>query len=108
MEAWTGRSASRECAARHRANLRLWSDGPYREKAGFGTPATAFAGLTYLMGHEDRPPINVPIALADLVAGLYGALGAVMGLYWRSCTARSPALRFVSLVMFALECRRPS
>lgn len=57
--------------------------GPYREKAGFGTPATAFAGLTFLLGYADRPPMNVPIALADLLAGLYGALAAVMALYWR-------------------------
>jgi formyl-CoA transferase len=58
-------------------------DGPYRDKAGFGTPAAAIGGLTYITGFPDRPPINVPIALADYLAGLFGALGATMGLLER-------------------------
>jgi formyl-CoA transferase len=58
-------------------------DGPYRDKAGFGTPAAAIGGLTYITGYPDRPPINVPIALADYLAGLFGALGAVMALLER-------------------------
>ncbi len=32
--------------------------GPYREKAGFGTPGTAFSGHTYLQGYSDRPPVS--------------------------------------------------
>jgi len=43
-------------------------DGPYRDKAGFGTPAAAMGGLTYITGYPDRPPISVPIALADYLA----------------------------------------
>jgi formyl-CoA transferase len=58
-------------------------DGPYRDKAGFGTPAAAIGGLTYITGYPDRPPINVPIALADYLAGLFGALGATMALLER-------------------------
>ena len=54
-------------------------DGPYRDKAGFGTPAAAMGGLTYITGFPDRPPITVPIALADYLAGLFGAIGTVMG-----------------------------
>lgn len=34
--------------------------GPYREKAGFGTPATAFSGYTYLQGFTDRHPVSPP------------------------------------------------
>ncbi|MBI2525542.1 MAG: CoA transferase [Candidatus Rokubacteria bacterium] len=71
--------------------------GPYREKAGFGTPATAFAGLTYLLGYPDRPPLNVPIALADLLAGLYGALATVMALYWRDACDGGGQMADVSL-----------
>ena len=55
-------------------------DGPYRDKAGFGTPAAAMGGLTYITGFPDRPPITVPIALADYLAGLFAALGAVAAL----------------------------
>src|SRR4029077_7885716 len=58
-------------------------DGPYRDKAGFGTPAAALGGLTYITGYPDRAPVSVPIALADYLAGLFGALGAVMALLER-------------------------
>ncbi len=58
-------------------------DGPYRDKAGFGTPAAALGGLTYITGYPDRAPVSVPIALADYLAGLFGALGAVSALLER-------------------------
>ena len=57
--------------------------GPYAEKAGFGTPATAFSGLTYLTGYADRAPVNQPFPLADYVTGIFAALAAVMALYHR-------------------------
>jgi len=59
-------------------------DGPYRDKAGFGTPAAAMGGLTYITGFPDRPPITVPIALADYLAGLFAAIGALGALVERS------------------------
>src|SRR4029079_3559023 len=31
-------------------------DGPYRDKAGFGTPAAAIGGLTYITGLPHPPP----------------------------------------------------
>jgi formyl-CoA transferase len=40
-------------------------------------------GLTYITGYPDRPPITVPIALADYLAGLFAALGAVAALLER-------------------------
>lgn len=58
-------------------------DGPYRDKAGFGTPAAAMGGLTYITGFPDRPPISVPIALADYLAGLFAALGGLAALLER-------------------------
>ena len=57
--------------------------GPYREKAGFGTPATAFSGYTYVSGFPDRPPINQPTPLADYVTGVFAALSALLALYHR-------------------------
>lgn len=51
--------------------------GPYREKAGFGTPATAFSGMTALQGYPDRPPISPPMALADMLAGMFADIGAL-------------------------------
>jgi len=55
--------------------------GPYAHKAGFGTPAAAFSGITYLQGYPDRPPVSPPLALIDYITGTYGALAAVMALY---------------------------
>ena len=72
-------------------------DGPYRDKAGFGTPAAAIGGLTYITGYPDRPPITVPIALADYLAGLFGALSATMGLLERERNQRGGQWVDVSL-----------
>ncbi|MDR1933595.1 MAG: CoA transferase [Spirochaetales bacterium] len=52
-------------------------DGPYREKAGFGTPATAYSGYTALQGYADRAPVSPPVALADLMAGMFAVIGGI-------------------------------
>jgi len=57
--------------------------GPYKDKVGFGTPATAFSGMTYISGYKDRPPVSPPFSLADYIAGLYAALSAMISLYYR-------------------------
>lgn len=57
--------------------------GPYKDKAGFGTPATAFSGMTYITGHPDRSPVSPSFSLADYIAGLYAAMSAMMALYHR-------------------------
>lgn len=72
-------------------------DGPYRDKAGFGTPAAAMGGLTYITGYPDRPPITVPIALADYLAGLFGAVGALAALLERERNHRGGQWVDVSL-----------
>jgi len=59
--------------------------GPYSHKAGFGTPATAFSGFTYLHGYNDRPPISPSFSLTDYVTGIYVAFAATMALYHRDC-----------------------
>ena len=57
--------------------------GPYAEIAGFGTPATAFSGMTYITGYKDRPPVSPSFSLVDYVSGLYAAMGTMMALYHR-------------------------
>ncbi|WP_338451360.1 CoA transferase [Niallia oryzisoli] len=59
--------------------------GPYSHKAGFGTPATAFSGFTFLHGYPDRPPISPSFSLTDYVTGIYVAFAAVTALYHRDC-----------------------
>lgn len=57
--------------------------GPFREKAGFGTPATAFSGFTYLQGFPDRPPVSPSFSLTDYITGIYVAFAAVTSIYYR-------------------------
>lgn len=57
--------------------------GPNSHKAGFGTPATAYSGFTYLHGFEDRPPISPSFSLTDYVTGIYVAFATVAALYYR-------------------------
>ncbi len=57
--------------------------GPYREKAGFGTPGTAFSGHTGIQGYPDRPPVSPSYSLLDYITGVYVAFGALAALYHR-------------------------
>lgn len=57
--------------------------GPYKDKAGFGTPATAYSGITYITGHPDKPPVSPSFSLTDYVAGLYACMSAMIALYHR-------------------------
>lgn len=60
--------------------------GPYKEKAGFGTPGTAFSGYTYLQGYPDRPPVSPSFSLLDYITGVYVAFASVSALYYRDTT----------------------
>ncbi len=55
-------------------------DGPYRERPGFGTLVEAMSGFAAKTGFADREPVLPPLALADMVAGLYGAYGVMVAL----------------------------
>ncbi len=57
--------------------------GPNAQLAGFGTPCTAFSGLTGITGFPDRAPVSPPISMADYVAGMYAAFAALLCLYYR-------------------------
>jgi len=47
--------------------------GPYAPRPGFGTLVEAMSGYAYRTGFADREPVLPPLALADMIAGLYGA-----------------------------------
>ena len=57
--------------------------GPFASKAGFGTPATAFSGFTYLHGYKDRPPISPSFSLVDYITGVYVAFATSAALFYR-------------------------
>jgi len=72
----------------HRRNPRLiivrvsgWGqDGPYRDRPGFGTLVESMSGYAARTGFADREPVLPPTALADMVAGLYGAFAVMVAL----------------------------
>jgi crotonobetainyl-CoA:carnitine CoA-transferase CaiB-like acyl-CoA transferase len=57
--------------------------GPYAKLPGFGTIVEAMSGFADRTGFPDREPVLPPLALADMIAGLYGASATVMALLAR-------------------------
>jgi len=72
--------------------------GPYTHRPGFGTLAEAMSGFTALNGYEDRPPVLPPISLADMVAGLYAAVAALVAL--RHCEVNGGAGQVIDTSLF--------
>ena len=63
--------------------------GPYRDRPGFGRIGNAFGGLSFLAGYPDRAPVTPGSAtIPDYLAGLYGALGALLALQARQKTGQ--------------------
>lgn len=57
--------------------------GPYARQPGFGTLVEAMSGFADRTGFPDREPVLPPLALADMIAGLSGAMAAVTALLAR-------------------------
>ena len=55
-------------------------DGPYRDRPGFGTLVEAMSGFASKNGFDDRPPVLPPLAMADMISGLYGAYAIMVAL----------------------------
>src|SRR6202012_1638670 len=63
--------------------------GPYKDRPGFGRIGNAFGGLSFLAGYPDRAPVTPGSAtIPDYMAGLYGALGTLLGLQAREKPGR--------------------
>ncbi|WP_240230499.1 CaiB/BaiF CoA transferase family protein [Devosia lacusdianchii] len=57
--------------------------GPYAQFPGFGTIIEGMSGFADRTGFPDREPVLPPLALADMIAGIYGASATTMALYAR-------------------------
>jgi crotonobetainyl-CoA:carnitine CoA-transferase CaiB-like acyl-CoA transferase len=55
-------------------------DGPYRDRPGFGTLVEGISTFAAKNGYADRPPTLPPLALADMIAGLYGFAATLVAL----------------------------
>jgi crotonobetainyl-CoA:carnitine CoA-transferase CaiB-like acyl-CoA transferase len=54
--------------------------GPYAPMPGFGTLVEAMSGFASRNGFPDREPVLPPLAIADMIAGLYGAFAVTTAL----------------------------
>jgi len=52
--------------------------GPWSHKPGFGSLVEAMSGFASMNGFGDRPPVLPPLALADMIAGIYGAFATMV------------------------------
>lgn len=54
--------------------------GPYAARPGYDMVAQGIGGLISMTGEPDRPPVKVPIAVNDVMTGLYAAVGILAAL----------------------------
>ena len=64
------------------------SSGPYRDRPSFDFIAQAMSGLMSVTGEPDGAPMRAGPPIADLIAGLQGALGVCAALLRRGRTGR--------------------
>ena len=63
-------------------------DGPYRDRPGVDQIAQGLSGLMSITGEPGRGPMRAGIALADLSAGLFAAMGILVALHERERSGR--------------------
>jgi crotonobetainyl-CoA:carnitine CoA-transferase CaiB-like acyl-CoA transferase len=66
--------------------------GPYRGQPGFGTLVEAMSGFAAKNGFPEREPLLPPLALADMLAGLYGAFGVMVALRVAAASGRGQVI----------------
>ncbi len=54
--------------------------GPYRDRPGFGSLVEGMSGFAAKTGFADKPPVLPNMALADMVAGIQGAMATLVAL----------------------------
>ena len=62
-------------------------EGPYSDRAAFGTLAEAMSGFAHQTGTADGPPTLPPFGLADGIAGIAGAFAVMLALFERATTS---------------------
>jgi len=74
--------------------------GPYAHRPGFGTIAEAMSGFAHITGEKDGPPTLPALALADGVAGLYGAAAIMFALWWRDVGGGGGDGQYIDLSLY--------
>ncbi len=73
-------------------------DGPYADRPAFDFIVQAMSGFMSCNGRADEPPMRSGVPIADLVCGLYAALGIAAALHGREA---SPQGRTLSVSMLS-------
>ena len=60
--------------------------GPYAPRPGYDMVAQCLGGLISMVGEEGRPPSKVPIAIDDIMTGMYACVGILAALRHRDQT----------------------
>ena len=63
-------------------------DGPYKDRPGVDQIAQGMSGLMSITGEPGRGPMRAGIALSDLSAGLFAAMGILVALHEREHSGR--------------------
>ncbi|MCR4265390.1 CaiB/BaiF CoA-transferase family protein [Nitratireductor sp. ZSWI3] len=66
--------------------------GPYSPRPGFGTLVEGMSGFAHRNGEEGGDPLLPPLALADMISGLYGANAVMMALRARDQDGRGQVI----------------
>lgn len=66
--------------------------GPYAARPGYDMMAQGMGGLISMTGEPDRAPVKVPIAINDVMTGMYAAVGILTALRHRDATGRGQAI----------------
>jgi crotonobetainyl-CoA:carnitine CoA-transferase CaiB-like acyl-CoA transferase len=78
-------------------------NGPYAPLPGFGTLVEAMSGFAARTGFPDREPVLPPLALGDMIAGLYGAFAVMTALRARDRSGRGQTIDLTLLeAMFSV------
>lgn len=73
--------------------------GQFAGKGGFGSLIEAMSGFASMNGFADLPPVLPPFAMADSVAGIYGAALALAALHGQRATSE-PSIQEIDLSLF--------
>jgi crotonobetainyl-CoA:carnitine CoA-transferase CaiB-like acyl-CoA transferase len=66
----------------------MGQSGPWQDYIAYGPTVQALGGLTYLTAYDPNEPMGLGYAYADMVAGLYGAIGVLAALEYRDQTGQ--------------------
>ena len=71
--------------------------GPNCGKAGYDIVAQAETGVMSFTGETDDPPLRYPVALADLICGIYSCTGILAALFARETSGKG---QFLDMTLF--------